>query len=135
MDVVILEKVGSQVDLNTAALKYTFHFAQGAKIVVAGLILETNNSVSNCVVKFSLANAGASITASGDVAVIKVPASSIGKLVYADLDDSSIEVLPGQCVQVEVTTGAGSALNAVPVLKYSALDELLANAARAVLSA
>jgi hypothetical protein len=134
MDCVVLTKVSSAVDLNVAAVKATFSFCESVKIVAAGVLVRTNVA-QVAVVKFSKASAGASITASGNVAIINVPVSVIGKIIYDDLDDSSVEVAAGQEVQVEVTTDPTATLSAVAFVKYTVIDEHLQNESRAVLTA
>src|SRR5260221_29911 len=113
---VLQTRYSAVVDLNAAALKDTIRFSHPAKIVAAGLII-LGSDAGGATVKFSKASAGASITASGNVAIINVPASnSMGKEIYANLNDSSIELLGAQEVQIEVTAENVSTLNAVAFL-------------------
>lgn len=123
----IASEKSAAVNLSTTGVKATFSFSTPAKILLAGILVR-NNDTNGCTVKLSKAAAGASITASGNVATIIIPAANtMGKLVYANLNDSTVEVDAGQEVQAEVTATNLVASSAVVVLEWTRLDERPAN--------
>jgi hypothetical protein len=138
MDVQVMVKESAAFNAQTASTstaKATFSLCEGAKIVAAGILVRGNDA-GGANVSFSLASAGASITASGNVAEIIIPASnSMGKIIYSDLDDLSVEVGAAQEIQVHVTAEGVSSLSLVAFVKYTVIDELLQNVSAAVLTA
>jgi hypothetical protein len=115
-------------------VKDTLRFSHPAKILAASVCI-LGNDAGGATIKISKAALGASITASGNVAILTVPASNQqGKMIYKNLQDSSIEVSGATEVQIEVTAESVSTLNAVVILDMERLDEPLANISAAVAS-
>lgn len=125
-------RYSSVFNVNSAALKDSLDFSHPLKVLAAGVICRGSDN-GGATVKFTKClPQDSSITANGNVATINIPAANNqGKTIYLDLNDSSIELLGGWEIQIEVTAENVSALNVTAFVDFVRSDETLSNVAAA----